>query len=144
MKVILDTSVVIAFLLSKSKSNLTQIIKLAKDKKFALLVCKEIFSELQITLQSEKIKKFSGYKSNIIARFIAWYKYNAVFISQEKLGKIKQSRDLKDNIYIHLANQINADYLISNDKDLLVLKNIGKTKITTPEQFIKDFKFDKN
>ncbi|OGK25022.1 putative toxin-antitoxin system toxin component, PIN family [Candidatus Roizmanbacteria bacterium RIFCSPLOWO2_01_FULL_37_13] len=140
MKIILDTSVIIAFLLSKGSTNLAEIIKLAKTKKIALLVCKEIFLELQNTLHLKKIKKTSSYKSVIIARFIAWYKYNAVFVSLTKLEQIKLARDWNDNIFIQLSIQTDADYLISVDKDLLILKKAGKTIIVTPEQFFKDIR----
>lgn len=140
MKIILDTSVIIALLLSKGKNNLTKIIKLAKEKKVNLIVSREIFVELQTSLHSEKIKKLVNYKSNVIAKFIAWYKYNAPFIPSNLTGFSKLSRDLKDSIFIQLAFKSDADYLITTDKDLLVLKKIGKTKIRTPKDFIMENK----
>ena len=140
MKIILDTSVIIAFLLSRGKNNLTEIVKLAKQKKINLIVCKETFSELQTSLHAEKIKKLANYKSNVIAKFIAWYKYNASFMPSNLTAISKLSRDLKDNIFIQLVLLSNANYLVTSDKDLLVLKNIGKTKIRTPKDFIKENK----
>jgi len=46
------------------------------------------------------------------------------------------SRDVSDNPILALAKDGRADYLITGDKDLLVLRQIGKTKIIKPAQFL--------
>ncbi|OGK10339.1 putative toxin-antitoxin system toxin component, PIN family [Candidatus Roizmanbacteria bacterium RIFCSPHIGHO2_01_FULL_35_10] len=139
MKIIIDTSTIISFLLTRGKNNLAEIINQTKQKKIKLITCKETFIELQQSIQKEKIKKNVNYRPLNIARFIAWYKYNSIFISLEKSTNAENSRDMSDNIFIQLALKVNADYLLSGDKDLLVLKKIENTKITTTEKFIKDF-----
>ncbi len=45
-------------------------------------------------------------------------------------------RDTKDNFLLALAKDSNADYLLTGDKDLLVIKKFGETKITTISAFI--------
>ena len=45
-------------------------------------------------------------------------------------------RDIKDNFLLALAKDGNADYLLTGDKDLLVIKKFGKTKITTIVDFL--------
>lgn len=45
-------------------------------------------------------------------------------------------RDEKDNFLLNLAVDGNADYLITGDKDLLVLEKIEKTKILTYSEFV--------
>ena len=45
-------------------------------------------------------------------------------------------RDTKDNFLLALAKDGNADYLLTGDKDLLVIIKFGKTKITTIADFI--------
>ena len=44
-------------------------------------------------------------------------------------------RDPEDNFLLALAKDGNADYLITGDNDLLVLKEFGKTKIVTLVEF---------
>ncbi|MCL2304113.1 MAG: putative toxin-antitoxin system toxin component, PIN family [Planctomycetaceae bacterium] len=44
-------------------------------------------------------------------------------------------RDPKDNFLLALAKDGNADYLITGDEDLLVMKEFGKTKIVTLREF---------
>lgn len=45
-------------------------------------------------------------------------------------------RDEKDNFLLALAKDSGADYLITGDKDLLILKTIEKTKILTIVDFL--------
>ena len=48
-----------------------------------------------------------------------------------------RSRVPKDNALLDLTVWTEADYLITGDKDLLVLKKVEKTPIVTPAQFLK-------
>lgn len=44
-------------------------------------------------------------------------------------------RDPKDDYLLALAQEAKADYLLTGDKDLLVLEYIGKTQIITVSFF---------
>lgn len=44
-------------------------------------------------------------------------------------------RDANDNAILQLCEYVNADYLLTGDKDLLVLNNFGNTKILKPSAF---------
>ena len=48
---------------------------------------------------------------------------------------VEVCRDPKDNFLLALAKDGNADYLITGDDDLLVLKTFGKTKIVKLTEF---------
>jgi len=43
----------------------------------------------------------------------------------------------KDDFLLALAKSSNADFLVTGDRDLLVLENYGKTKIITIDKFEK-------
>ena len=45
------------------------------------------------------------------------------------------SRDPKDNFLRDLAEKSKADFLVTGDKDLLVLNPFKKTQIVTPAEF---------
>jgi len=45
-------------------------------------------------------------------------------------------RDVKDNYLLALSKDADADYLITGDKDLLVLKQFENTLIVTLAQFL--------
>ena len=49
-------------------------------------------------------------------------------------------RDPKDNFLLALAKDGKADYLLTGDKDLLILTKFGKTKIKTITTFIDETK----
>ena len=44
-------------------------------------------------------------------------------------------RDVGDRHIVELALTVDADFILSWDKDLLVLKEVNKTKILTPKNF---------
>ena len=46
------------------------------------------------------------------------------------------SRDPKDDLFIELAIDGNADFLVTGDQDLLVLQRVGRTRIVTPAMFV--------
>jgi putative PIN family toxin of toxin-antitoxin system len=46
------------------------------------------------------------------------------------------SRDPKDDIFLACAKAANADYLVSEDQDLLVLKEYGGAKIVSAITFL--------
>ena len=50
--------------------------------------------------------------------------------------KVTLCRDPKDNQFLELCQAASADYLITGDKDLLVLKKFRQTQIFSPKQFL--------
>ncbi len=137
MIVILDTSVVLSHLLSRGNNNTAQIFKLAKSKKIILAICKETLRELKIKLSSYEIKKLPQYRASLNAIFIAWYQYNAKMYRLRSTDIKFNVRDPNDCMYLQLALISRADYLLSGDKDLLILEKVGKTCITQPKVFMK-------
>lgn len=136
MIVIVDTSVLVSYLLSKGKNNCRQIIQLVRDKRVQLASSKEILHELKHTLGQSDIKKLPGYKSRLVASFIAWYQYNVGYFTIESIVIPPAIRDTNDSMFLKLAIVSNAHYIISGDKDLLVIKHIQKTKIITAAEFM--------
>ena len=51
-------------------------------------------------------------------------------------------RDPKDNFLLALAHDGKADYLLTGDNDLLVMKKFGRTKIVKISEFLKSMKKD--
>lgn len=52
-------------------------------------------------------------------------------------SKVTICRDAKDNKFLECALDGDADYLVTADEDLLVLKSYGQTKIIPSDEFIK-------
>ena len=68
-------------------------------------------------------------------RFLALLEGHAIKAAPKRTIKI--CRDPKDNALLDLAVWTDADYLITGDKDLLVLKKVENTTIVTPAQLLK-------
>jgi uncharacterized protein len=50
----------------------------------------------------------------------------------------RKSRDPKDDMLLALCLAGHADYLVTGDKDLLVLRQFDTAKIVTPRQFLEE------
>ena len=48
------------------------------------------------------------------------------------------SEDPEDQIFLECAVGADADYLITSDRHLLKLRQVGRTKILTPAQFVRE------
>lgn len=76
-------------------------------------------------------------------RFIAWKKREAFYQEMAQISllfpthtSLSLCRDAKDNQFLDVALASHSGYLITGDDDLLVLKEIGNTRIATPREFI--------
>ena len=49
---------------------------------------------------------------------------------------VKDCRDIKDNFLLNLAIDGKANFLVTGDKDLLILEKIKKTQIITMTDFL--------
>lgn len=121
-KIILDTNLWISFLISKKFS---QIDKLIENKKITLVFSDELIEEFVDVVRLPKFEKYFS-KSDVEKLLDCFDQYG-------ELIKVKSDvnicRDEKDNFLLNLSIDSKADYLITGDNDLLVLKQIEKTKI---------------
>ncbi len=111
-----------------------QVLRVWVDKKFDLYLSEEIYKEYELKIEeiAKRLKK-EPTKGKL------WFKLidrRAIFIKPRPLPK-DYCRDPNDLKYLEAAADSGADFLISSDKDLLVLKKFEKTKIVSPDQFLK-------
>lgn len=98
-----------------------------------LFITDEIYREYQ-----EKVISVAERMKKNPSEAIWWFKLidkTAIFIKSAKLPPAV-CRDQNDVKYLEAAVAAEADYLIASDKDLLVLKRFGKTKIVSPARFL--------
>ena len=133
MRIILDTNLWISYLISK---RLSQIDQLILDDQLTLLFSEELLEEF---IEVANRPKFEKYFSNedVINLLLLFDFYG-------ELVKIKSNmeicRDPKDNFLLNIAVDGKADYLITGDKDLLEIGEVGQTLILTFNQFIEKTK----
>lgn len=128
-RIIIDTNLWISFLLTK---DLLKIDSLLKANHVVLLFSEELLEEFIEVTQRPKFKKY--FSRQDIKNLIAKINAKAEFIPIR--SHVALCRDPKDNFLLALAKDGKASHLITGDKDLLVLKKIGKTEIVTITNYL--------
>ncbi len=126
MKVVLDSNVIVAAFSSNGLCN--AIFELCLDR-CTISTSEYILSEVHKNLQ--KKLKLPVKNTDIILEYLR------EVCEIKKYAKLKTSvcRDKDDDEVLALAKSSHADYIISGDKDLLVLKTFNSTRIVSPREF---------
>jgi putative PIN family toxin of toxin-antitoxin system len=134
MRVILDTSVIVSGLISP-KGPPAKIITRWLQHEFTLLYTPAMLSELEDVLNRAWLHERLRRVPNRIPAFLEAVK----LLGQPVTGYVNvtgQIRDPFDEMFLACAALGRADYLVSGDKDLLVLGKFQQTQILTPVQFL--------
>lgn len=127
-KIVVDTNVFISGVLFGG--NPQKIIEAWLNKKYIFCLSPELKAEILNKLQGEFL--ISIYTLQTIQK--------ALEAKTEKYipkKKILICKDPTDNFLLELADEAQADYLISGDKLVLTLEHYKKTKIISPRNFLK-------
>ncbi len=130
LKVVIDTNVFISGIFWKG-NYCSQIINVWSDKKFFLVTSMETLEEFIGILKKFRIKLAD---ENIMA----WK--NRVLINSiivKPLFQLNIYSDLTDNKFIEAACEGQAEYIVTQDKDLLNIEEYQGIKIIKPEEFLK-------
>jgi uncharacterized protein len=127
---IFDTVVLIKFALS-GKSNAAQSLYLA-DKKGILGYSEATLEEFERKLFLPKFDKYASFQKRKAAFQLFRYKAYPFIVKNH----VKLCRDPKDDMFLSLAAESEAEAIITLDQDLLVLNPFNKTLILTPTDFL--------
>ncbi|SKB57887.1 hypothetical protein SAMN05660477_00009 [Soonwooa buanensis] len=128
-RIILDTNLWISFLISKNYSQLDEIIF---ERKCILIFSEELLNEFLEVIKRPKLRRFFSQEDT--ENLIETIEEYAEFITVT--SKVEVCRDEKDNFLLSLSKDSNANFLITGDKDLLVLEKFEQTNIVTIAQFL--------
>lgn len=130
IKVIIDTNLFISFLIGKRLSNLK---KLISHSGIVLIFSHQHILELKLVTSRTKFKKYFN-QDNVNELIDLIYSIGRIIhVTDEP----EICRDPKDNFLLGLAEKSRADYLVSDDTDLLDMTQYKKTKIVTAGAFSK-------
>ena len=123
MKVILDCNIWISFLLSRQECLLRRMLM---DIRFDIYICEELLTEIVNVARRDKIRKRVSE-----AELQQLLKIIDAFCEKTTIEHIAESiiRDPKDLYLLSLAETIDADYIVSGDKDLTDLNQHLRTRI---------------
>lgn len=130
IKLIIDTNLWISFLIS---NNYTQLDNILFSKKAKLIFSKELLEEFLDVVKRPKFRRYFSFEDT--EELLETIQEYSEFIEVKSVIEI--CRDKKDNFLLSLAKDSKADYLITGDQDLLILKTIEKTKIISITDFLK-------
>lgn len=130
---ILDTSFLIQCFIGRNQY-LKEIADLVKSNRIILCTCVESILELQNTIAENDVKKYLAYRQPVIAKFMAWYKYNTEIFEITNTHIL--DRDPNDSMWLNLIESSQAQYLVTSDKDLLELKEFQDCKIVRIKNLI--------
>jgi putative PIN family toxin of toxin-antitoxin system len=98
-----------------------------------LVFSNELLAEMLDVTSRPKLKKFFTMEDwSVIYEII---NRHAIYIPV--ISSVTICRDEKDNFLLSLAQDAKANYLLTGDNDLLVLKSFGVTQIITITEFQK-------
>jgi len=99
------------------------------------------FHELQVVLQRERFREKYHFREEDITQLLDAIETGAEFVSGLPIADLPiQCRDEKDNKFLACVLGGNCDYLITEDKDLLILngsKQLQKLQILTAADYLK-------
>jgi len=130
-KIIIDTNLWISLLIGKRLSELRF---LCNEETITVYICAELKAEFIRIASSEKIKKYATEER--IAKTLELMDSSCVEIPLTDIAVSSYLRDIDDLYLLSLADSVQADYILTGDKDLLILQSHNRTKIVTYNEFV--------
>jgi putative PIN family toxin of toxin-antitoxin system len=134
LKIVIDSNLWISFLISKKLKNLD---KLCFDKNIAVVSSPKVVAEFLDVSSRKKIKKYLKQKD--IPRVLNLIEAHCVDDPTE-YAENPELEDPDDLYLLALSDAVKANYLLTGDKDLLLLKKYNNTEIISYSEFISKHK----
>jgi len=127
-RVIIDTNCWISFLIGKRLSSL---IPLLSAGRVDVVICEELISEIADVTNRPKFAKY--FPASEVKSLLSFLKLRCVMV--EPTCDVKMCRDAADDYLLSLAKASKAHFLVTGDKDLLVIDKIGTCRIVDATTF---------
>ena len=131
---VFDTNVLISALFDYTSTSAVAITKARNIGK--LLVSNEVATEYLSVFSRKKFDKWISFENRI--NFIENIIENSMYVNVTQ--HVFVCRDHKDNMFLSLAVSAQSDFIVSGDKDLLMLHPFNGIPIVSPVDFIKNTK----
>ena len=134
MKVVLDTNVLISALIKAGKPR-ELFFRLAEEK--MLILSRQILEEFLEVAEDPRVKKYV--KVQETAAFLNSLRDSTEVVEvKSKFKAVKEDSD--DDVFVNVAYDGKADYIVSGDKHLLSLGDFRGIKIVTVDEMLKILK----
>ena len=133
MKVVLDTNVLVSAAIGR-RGPPASVYQAWRDREFQLVVSLDTLSELRRVLSYPRVMEITHLLADGQQRYLGSLRRDALFVSPTR--EITVSRDPDDNRILEAAIAGAADYIVTGDQDLLVLREFEGIAIVTPTRFL--------
>lgn len=128
-RVVIDTNLWISFLIKNDFKSLDFYIR---NGVIRVVFSIELLEELIEVVNRPKFKKY--FEKKDVQRLLELFEMYGEIV--EVSSNVNDCRDSKDNFLLSLSIDSQADILITGDSDLLILNEIGNTRILTIAQYL--------
>ena len=129
-RIIIDTNLWISLLIGKRLSELRS---LCNSDIVDVYICDELNDEFIRIASREKVRKYADEERLI--QTLELMKASCLWRSIKKIVISSGLRDVNDLYLLVLADTVNADFILTGDKDLLTLQSHNQTQIVTYKEF---------
>lgn len=130
VKVILDTNILIGFLIGKRLRGLEQHLR---SERFVLVVSPVLVDELRTVAARPGFRKY--FPEEEVQRLIGFLQRYGRWVEAER-PLVPICRDPEDDFLLVLAKKSKAHVLVTGDKDLLVMSEFEGTIILSASRFV--------
>lgn len=134
MRVVFDTNVIISAAIAKRASTPAQVLMLWENQQFTLVISDAILAEYKKALTYPHIQQLHKKTPAQVNTLISKFRKTALVVNPKKEETI--ARDPKDNMFLSCAIASKAEYIISDDRDLLDIREHKGIRIFTPSMFL--------
>lgn len=128
IRIIIDTNLWISFLIGRKLSCLLDLLSYPE---YQFVVSSELTDEIREVFMRPKFTKY--YTADNLNQLFSFLSDHAINFVLKEIPL--RCRDPKDDYLLELALLSNANFLITGDKDLLEIKQIGNCQIITAMEF---------
>ncbi len=122
---VLDTNVIVSAMLWNGRP--AELLQMAIEGLIALYASKDLLNEVQSTLQKNKLRPAIARTGRLPVDLVSDYCELVRVVRPSSLAGV--SRDPDDDRIIACAVVARAQYIVTGDDDLLVMKNYGDVRI---------------
>ena len=122
-KIIFNTNIWVSFTIGKRLDKLRYFLY---NKHFEVYICDRIIEEYLTVVKRKKIAKYIT--TMRVSETLEIIKMTTTKVKISK-SHLKYSRDKNDDFLLLLSDKVNANYLVTGDDDLLVMKKHSETDI---------------
>lgn len=134
LTVVLDTNVLVSSVLMTAGVP-ARVFRAWTENRYLLVTSELQLAELASTFGYPRLRRKYQIPDTLVDELLADLRRDAIMVA----GAVDTGvpvRDPKDAFFLSMAAESGADFIVSGDKDLLVLESFRNTRIVTPRQFL--------